>query len=196
MVTEMPHGPPLNSTGDHLKPSSTTSNPYLSFPQISEQSIQWLLRTHPDKIWVERKRTKFYLVTYLLTPSHLRLNLTEILSRQIFKASLRKTESILWHLEGKHDFTKICSSDLLLTQSHPWSHLIEISSRQTFKASLRKIGPKMCQLQCKQDFTTIWPGDLLFDPIPPTIALDWDIIKTNIQSKFEEDWAKNVAPTV
>ena len=28
------------------------------------------------------------------------------------------------------------------------------------------------------------------------IALDWDIIKTNIQSKFEEEWAKNVLPKV
>ena len=28
------------------------------------------------------------------------------------------------------------------------------------------------------------------------IKFDWDIVKTNFQSKSEEDWAKNVAPTV
>ena len=83
-----------------------------------------------------------------------------------------------------------------LTKSHPWSHLTEISSRQTFKATLRKIGPKMWPLQCKQDFTKIWPSDLLFDPIPPMIELDSDIIKTNILSKFDEDWTKTVASGV
>ena len=32
-----------------------TLYPYLSCPQISELSILWLLRTHSDKIWAERK---------------------------------------------------------------------------------------------------------------------------------------------
>ena len=35
--------------GDPLKPSCKTSYPNLSYPQISEQSIQWLLRTHLEK---------------------------------------------------------------------------------------------------------------------------------------------------
>ena len=52
----------------------------------------------------------------------------------------------------------------------------------------------MWQLQCKQDLTKIWPSDLLFDPIPPMIKLDWDIIMTNILSKFEEDCINTVAP--
>ena len=47
-------------------------------------------------------------------------------------------------------------------------------------------------LEGKQDFSKIWPSDLLFYLIPPMIELDWDIMKTNIQSKSEED----VAPTV
>ena len=82
----------------------------------------------------------------------------------------------------------------LVAQSHPWSHLTEISSRQRFKASLRKTGSKMWPLHCKQYFIKIWPSDLLFDPIPPIIELDWNIIKTNILSKFEEDCINTVAP--
>ena len=54
----------------------------------------------------------------------------------------------------------------------------------------------MWPLECKQDFSKIWPSDLLFDPTPPMFELDPDIIKTNILSKFEEDWAENVAPRV
>ena len=41
-----------------LKPSCKTSYPYLSYPQNSEQSVQWLLRTRVDKIMVERKKKK------------------------------------------------------------------------------------------------------------------------------------------
>ena len=52
----------------------------------------------------------------------------------------------------------------------------------------------MWPLEGKQDFSKIWPSDLLFDGTPPIIELVQDIIKTNILSKFEEDWAKNVAP--
>ena len=46
------------SLGDPLKPSYKTSYQYLSYPPISEQSVQWLLRTHPERIWVERKQKK------------------------------------------------------------------------------------------------------------------------------------------
>ena len=59
-----------------------------------------------------------------------------------------------------------------------------------------KIGTKLWPLECKQDFTLIWPGDLLFDPTQPIIELVRDIIKTNILSKFEEDWGKIVASSV
>ena len=48
----------------------------------------------------------------------------------------------------------------------------------------------------EQDFSKIRPSDLLFDPTPPMIKLDRDIIKTNILSKFQEDWAENVTPRV
>ena len=41
--------------GDPFKPTHKTSYPYLLYPQISEQSVQWLLRTHPDKIWTDFK---------------------------------------------------------------------------------------------------------------------------------------------
>ena len=37
------------SPGDPLKSSCKTSYPYLSYPRMSEQSVQWLLRTCPDK---------------------------------------------------------------------------------------------------------------------------------------------------
>ena len=39
--------------GDPLKPSCKTSYSYQSCPQISEQSVQWLLSTRPDKIWAD-----------------------------------------------------------------------------------------------------------------------------------------------
>jgi len=48
----------------------------------------------------------------------------------------------------------------------------------------------MWPLVCKQDSYMIWPSDLSFDPTQPMIHLEWDIIKTNILSKFEEDWVK------
>ena len=53
---------------------------------------------------------------------------------------------------------------------------------------------KLWPLQCKQDFNKIWPSDLLFDPIPPMIQLDRNIIKTNILSKLEEECLNTVAP--
>ena len=35
-----------------------TSYPYLSYPKISEQFVQWLLRTCPNKIWAGKKKKK------------------------------------------------------------------------------------------------------------------------------------------
>ena len=49
-------GPAVES--DILKPSCTTSDPYRQNHQISEQSIQWLMRTLPDKIWRKEKEAE------------------------------------------------------------------------------------------------------------------------------------------
>ena len=49
-------GPAVES--DILKPSCTTSHPYRQNPQISEQSIQWLMRTLPYKIWRKEKEAE------------------------------------------------------------------------------------------------------------------------------------------
>jgi hypothetical protein len=54
----------------------------------------------------------------------------------------------------------------------------------------------MWSLECSQAFLQIWPSDLLFDPIWPNIELGLDFVKSNIVSKFEEDWAKNVSSRV
>ena len=40
-----------------LKPCCTTLHRYLPYPQLSEQSVQWSLRTRLDKICEERKRS-------------------------------------------------------------------------------------------------------------------------------------------
>ena len=44
--------------------------------------------------------------------------------------------------------------------------------------------------------SVISPSDLLFDPTQLIITLDRDIIKTNILTKFEDDWIKYVSPRV
>jgi len=55
---------------------------------------------------------------------------------------------------------------------------------------------KKCGPWSVTKFTKILPSDLFFYPTQPTIKLDRQIIKTNILSKFDEDWTKNVAPRV
>ena len=51
-------------------------------------------------------------------------------------------------------------------------------------------------LECRQSFSKIWPRDLLLDPTTPIFKRDHLFIKTNILSKFEEDWTKNVVSGV
>ena len=41
-----------------LKPSCIFVHPYLPYHQTSEQSVKWLLRTVPDKIWAEKKEAE------------------------------------------------------------------------------------------------------------------------------------------
>ena len=78
----------------------------------------------------------------------------------------------------------------ILTQPDPWSNLTDISSRQIFWASLKKNRPQMWLLECNKYHSKIWPSDLHSNPTQPMIIPDLDIVKTNILSKFEEDWAK------
>ena len=59
-----------------------------------------------------------------------------------------------------------------------------------------KIGPKLWPLECSQGFSMIWPTDLVSDPMSPIFELDWDTVKMIILSKFDDDWAKTVAPRV
>ena len=65
-----------------------------------------------------------------------------------------------------------------------------------FGASLRKIGLKLWQLECLEDFEKKLLSDLLFYPTSPMFVLDPDMIKTNILSKFEENWVKIVVATI
>ena len=45
-------------------------------------------------------------------------------------------------------------------------------------------------------FSKIWPCDLLYNPTLSMIKLVRDIIKTNILTKFAENFAKTMAPEV
>ena len=56
-----------------------------------------------------------------------------------------------------------------------------------------KSGSNLWPIVWQQAFTKIWPTDLVLDHNVPLIEHDLDIIKTNIQSKFEEDWVKTKA---
>ena len=55
-VLGTPVGQPRSPTFWILKPCCTTSHPYLPYPLILEKSVQWLLRSRLEKIWVERRR--------------------------------------------------------------------------------------------------------------------------------------------
>jgi len=46
------------------------------------------------------------------------------------------------------------------------------------------------------EFFQIWPGDLVFDPTWPIFELGLDIVKTNILTKFDQNWVANVASSV
>ena len=59
-----------------------------------------------------------------------------------------------------------------------------------------KIGSILWPKVCEQAFTKILPTDLVFNHTVPLIELYLDIIKTNILSKFEEDWVKTKAAKV
>jgi len=65
----------------------------------------------------------------------------------------------------------------------------KILSRSPFWPSLKLIGP----LECSKAFSMIRTGDLLFDPTWPSFETDQDFVKDIILTKFEVDWAENVA---
>jgi len=46
------------------------------------------------------------------------------------------------------------------------------------------------------EFSKIWPGDLVFDPTWPIFKLGLDNVKTNILTKFDQNWVANVASRV
>ena len=47
-----------------------------------------------------------------------------------------------------------------------------------------------------KEFSKIWPSDLVFDLTWPIFKLGLDIFKTNIQTKFYQNWVTNVAARV
>ena len=51
----------------------------------------------------------------------------------------------------------------------------------------------MWPLECKQEFPKIGPGDLVLKPTRPIFELGLDIAKTNIPTKFHQNWVTNVA---
>ena len=56
-----------------------------------------------------------------------------------------------------------------------------------------KTEAKLWPLGGEQGFKEIWPSDLVFDWTWPIFKCDWDIIQTNIQLKFYEDWSEIMA---
>ena len=175
----------------------TGPHPLSNSSKISSRQTSWAsLRKIGPKMWPLARKQDFSTIW----PSDLLFYPTQPiikLIRDIIKTNILSKFEEDWAkmcpLVCKQGFSKIDLVTYFLTRPHPWSNSSEIS-RQTSRASLRKIGPKMWPLERKQDFSTIWPSDLLFDLTPPMFELVRDIIKTNILSKFEEDWVNNVAP--
>jgi len=54
----------------------------------------------------------------------------------------------------------------------------------------------MWPLGCKQEFPKIIPDDLVFDPTRPIFERGLDIVKTDILTKFHQNWVTNVASSV
>ena len=51
----------------------------------------------------------------------------------------------------------------------------------------------MWPLERTQSFSKIWASDLDFGPTWHIIEFAWDFIKTNILTKFHDNWTENVA---
>ena len=123
-------------------------------------------------------------------------NLSEILSRWSFWASLMKIGQKLWPLERSQGFLKIWPTDLVFDLTWPILELDWDIVKMIIWASLMKIGRKLWPLECSQGFLKIWPTDLVFDPTWPIFELDRDIVRMIILSKFDDDWTKTMASRV
>ena len=90
----------------------------------------------------------------------------------------------------------IWPNDLIFDPIWPFSKMYKLSSRQKLWTSFICIRPKIWSLEHTQGFSKVWPSDLVFDPTWPIFNLVRNFIKTNILTKFHDNWTENAASRV